>query len=545
MFSSLRVKLSVAFALVIFISLLLTGSAFALLIRGYSSRLAQERLADLVVPVTTQVSILERAGAPSSTISAFLKEQGDEMGVRVLLLDRNGLVVEDTQGALKGQQVNLERTSTVLSPWNRVAYAGVLRAPDHTDLYCVAGSPPPARATSEPYFSRAPLYGVVLAIPQQSIGEAWLAMAPGLSIAAVLSLIVSVGLAVFLARSIAQPVVEITQASEQVAKGHYEHTVAVKGRDEVARLATAFNDMARQIGRTNRTLRDFLANASHELKTPLTSIQGFSQAMVDGAIDEPGDYARAASIINLEAERMRTLVDDLLLLSRMESGDVALDREPVDVADLLTTCVERFRWRAEQQETELALDLTPNLGEVSGDSRRLEQLVGNLLDNALRHTPKGGSVTVKAAPVSSIDVPRDFGQRDGVGASGAGRKWVRIVVHNTGSWIPAEDLSRIFERFYRGRWSADRGGDGSGLGLAIVREIVQVHGGWVLARSDPAMGTEFEVNLPGGLPVSGQSDNRAGGRPLGNLSGAHRSPDSNGESQPGSTVKCPDGGRVL
>lgn len=512
MFSSLRVKLSVAFALVIFISLLLTGSAFAFLVRGYTSRLAQERLADLVVPVTTQVSILERAGAPSSTISSFLKEQGDQMGVRVLLLDRNGLVVEDTQGALRGQQVNLERTSMVLSPWNRVAYAGVLRAPDHTDLYCVAGTPPPARASSEPYFSRAPLYGVVLAIPQQSIGEAWLAMAPSLSIAAVLSLIASVGLAVFLARSIAQPVIEITQASEQVAKGRYEHTVTVKGRDEVARLARAFNDMARQIGRTNRTLRDFLANASHELKTPLTSIQGFSQAMVDGAIDNPEEYARAANIINLEAERMRTLVDDLLLLSRMESGDVAMEREPVDVADLLTACVERFRWRADQQETGLALELMPNLGAVVGDSRRLEQVVGNLLDNALRHTPKAGAVTVRAALVPSLELRPDPGEREGVGTSAAGSRWVRIVVHNTGSWIPAEDLSRIFERFYRGRWSADRGGDGSGLGLAIVREIVQAHGGWVVARSDPESGTEFEVNLPGESAVSGRAPSAIGGR---------------------------------
>lgn len=495
MFSSLRVKLSVAFAATIFLSLLLAGSTFVVLVRGYSSTLATERLADLVVPIATQVSVLERAGVPSGVIASYLKEQTEEMEVRVLLIDKTGLVVEDTQGALKGQRVNLERSTTLLSRWNQVAYAGALRAPDRTELYCVAAAAPTTRVQSEPFLARTPSYGVVLAVPQQSIGSAWLTVAPSLSVAAILSLVVSVGLAVLLARSIAQPIVEITQASEEVAKGDYEQTVAVKGRDEIARLARAFNTMAQQVGRTNRTLREFLANASHELKTPLTSIQGFSQAMVDGAITEPEEYARAGEIVNAEAQRMRRLVDDLLLLSRMEAGDVTMDRESVDLADLLSACVERFRWRAQAQEVGLDLHLSTENLKITGDSRRLEQVFENLLDNAVRYTPRAGTVTVKA---DQIEGGLIGSTGDQITPPGKPRPsvWARVVVHNTGSWIPEEHLTRVFERFYRGRGGPDRHAEGSGLGLAIVKEIVQSHGGWVVARSDPTSGTEFEVNLP-------------------------------------------------
>ena len=516
MFSSLKLKLSVAFAATIFLSLLLAGSTFVVLVRGYSSTLATERLADLVVPIATQVSVLERAGAPSGVIASYLQEQTDEMGVRVLLIDKTGLVVEDTQGALKGQRVNLERSSTLLSRWNRVAYAGALRAPDRTELYYIAATPPTTRLQSEPFLARTPSYGVVLAVPQQSIGSAWLAVAPSLSVAAILSLVVSVGLAVFLARSIAQPIVEITQASEEVAKGNYEQTVAVKGRDEIARLARAFNTMAQQVGRTNRTLREFLANASHELKTPLTSIQGFSQAMVDGAITEPEDYARAGEIVNAEAQRMRRLVDDLLLLSRMESGEVTMDRESVDLADLLATCVERFRWRAEAREVGLEMHLPANLGKITGDSRRLEQVFENLLDNAVRYTPRAGTVRVKADRVeSNVTEPGD--DRASPQGKPTSSAWARVVVHNTGSWIPEEDLTRVFERFYCGRSGSDRSADGSGLGLAIVKEIVQAHGGWVIARSDVTSGTEFEVNLPAEGDAAGRPGMRGKNGMLGHM----------------------------
>lgn len=497
MLSSLRFKLWAAFALVIFLSLFLAGSAFVVLVRNYHARLAMERLADLAGPITLQVSMLEHAGASSATISAFLQEQGEEVGVRILLVDANGRVVEDTKGVLKGRQVDLQRASTLVSKWNRTMLSGALRTPDRNDLYYVAASAPSVRPLlGESFFSRTPSYVVVLAVPQQSVGSAWVAVAPSLSIAAILSLVVSVGVAVFLARSIARPIVEVTRASEAMARGRYDHHVAVKGQDEVARLARSFNVMAQQVGRTHRTLREFLANASHELKTPLTSIQGFSQAMVDGAITEPEAYARAGEIINAEAERMRNLVDDLLLLSRMESGEVAMECEPIDVADLLVACIERFRWRAEKQGVELATNWEPDLGRVVGDSRRLEQVFGNLLDNALRYTPQGGTVTVSAEVAPSGSAKAVSATREAVQERSAGQPWVHIRVRNTGSWIPAEDLPRVFERFYRSRANPDRGGDGTGLGLAIVREIVQAHGGSVVARSEPEMGTEFEVDLP-------------------------------------------------
>lgn len=193
---------------------------------------------------------------------------------------------------------------------------------------------------------------------------------------------------------------------------------------------------------------------------------------------------------------MRNLVDDLLLLSRMEAGEVAMDREPLDLGDVLDTCVERFRWRAERQGIELALTVATDLGLVPGDSRRLEQVFGNLLDNALRYTPQGGTVTVLAevAPADALGRPAISGMD--AGDQRAGQRWVRVRVHNTGSYIAPEELDHVFERFYRSRGRPDSSAEGSGLGLAIVREIVEAHSGGVVAHSDRDSGTEFEVTLP-------------------------------------------------
>jgi signal transduction histidine kinase len=291
--------------------------------------------------------------------------------------------------------------------------------------------------------------------------------------------------------------VELTHASEAMAKGQYDHNIVAHGNDEVARLAKSFNEMAHQVGQTHQTLREFLANASHELKTPLTSIQGFSQAMVDGAITEPADYAHAASIVYAESERMRKLVDDLLLLSRMETGQVSMEQRVLDIKALIATCLERFQWRAEQKNTELKLSAEGVVPGVLGDSSRLEQVVGNLLDNAIRYSADGGVVTVKVESVRT-EAPAIEGepQEQMLEPAAGMRDWVRITVHNTGSWVREEELARLFERFYRGNRHTERQSDGAGLGLAIVREIVTSHGGWVVARSDSESGTEFEVNLP-------------------------------------------------
>jgi signal transduction histidine kinase len=243
--------------------------------------------------------------------------------------------------------------------------------------------------------------------------------------------------------------------------------------------------MAQQVSTSQRMMRDLLANVSHELKTPLTSIQGFSQAMLDGAIKEQDDFRESSRIIHDEANRMRELVDDLLLLSQIESGQVAMQHRHVDLTALLQRTVERFQWSFRDAGITARLRIG-RVGDVQGDERRLEQVFSNLIENAVRHTPRDGTVTISAAM-----------EPDGA---------MRIGVHNTGSVIPPEDLPRVFERFFQVDRARARKGGSSGLGLSIVSEIVEAHGGAVRAESDQRSGTEFIVTLPTVPPQNGRAD---------------------------------------
>ncbi len=468
--------------------LLLAGSAFVYFIRDYQRQIKLNQVSDLALPLSWQVRLLERAGASRDQISSFIQDRGSEMGVRILLVDTNGSIVGDSQGGLQGVRLQLPPT------W-RQQHLGTFGAPnfvqvddDNGFVFIAATGRPPSPSTDR-FAVSSPSYYVVLAIPEQSLTASWLELAPSLSFAALASLVVSIGVAVFLSRSISRPVAQMTRASEEMARGNYEQNISVRGRDELGRLGEAFNHMARQVKGSHQTLRDFLANVSHDLRTPLTSVQGFSQAMVDGTITTPEEYAEAAQIINDEAGRMQQMVEDLLLLSKIESRQVPMDCSTLDVRELLRACVRRAAPLAQQAGVELTLD-AKQPAQVTGDERRLEQVFRNLLDNAVHHTPSGGAITVR---LTSAD-----GSRRGDGGAKGSRKpdsAVQVAVHNTGSFIPPEDQPRIFERFYQVDKSRSRNGDGSGLGLAIAQEIVHAHGGSIAVASSPSEGTTFTVVL--------------------------------------------------
>jgi signal transduction histidine kinase len=264
-----------------------------------------------------------------------------------------------------------------------------------------------------------------------------------------------------------------------MARGNYDQQIPVGPPDEVGRLAAAFNLMAKQVALSHRTLREFLADVSHELRTPLTSIRGFSQAMTDGMLRTPRDYAEAGEVIHEEASRMSRLVEDLLYLSRVESGQFQGQHHPLDLAALVASSAHHAERRAQPAGIAFRCDASaPQV--VVGEPHRLEQVVVNLLDNALKHTPPDGAITVRVTP----DPPGG----------------VTIAVHNTGSLIPPEAQARVFDRFYRAPGSRT---EGSGLGLSIARQIVESHGGRIAVSSDAAHGTEFRVWLPAAPPRTG------------------------------------------
>ena len=290
----------------------------------------------------------------------------------------------------------------------------------------------------------------------------------------VIALLVALALGVVLARSLTRPISALAAATHEIAQGNFSHQVPVRGTAEMRALAADFNRMAAEVDRTQQAQRDFLANVSHDLKTPLTSIQGYAQAMIDGALRDRAAFIDAAEVIESESQRMTRLVGDLVDLLRLQSGEVPIQKKPIDVGGLLRQAAAGMQPQATARHVELRVESRAPL-DVPADADRLRRAITNLLDNALRYTPPEGRVTLSAEEVPGA---------------------VRIRVRDTGTGIPPGDLARVFERFYQVDKSRAAHGHGSGLGLAIVREIATAHGGGVAVESRPGAGSEFMITLP-------------------------------------------------
>src|ERR1051326_3285646 len=312
-----------------------------------------------------------------------------DVGVRILLLDHRGTVLHDTEN-------NSFAGSTFSIPPSPGRRPNVLQGPVSTpagqQLFTVAPLFGDARAP-------VPLVGLRVAVvaPAQTLGSAWTNILPRLSMAALSALLVSILIAFWLASSITRPILEITRASEEMARGNLDPDLTLpETNDEVGRLSSAFKAMAREVAHSHRTMRDLLANVSHDLRTPLTSISGFAGALVDGTIAGAEGAREAGRIIGEEAERMRRLIEDLLYLGRIESGDLALQREPVDLAELARAMQARFLFRA--QEAGINFDVRASESvQILGDSHRIGQVLDNLVENAFKYPPQTGSVTVSVA----------------------------------------------------------------------------------------------------------------------------------------------------
>ncbi len=288
--------------------------------------------------------------------------------------------------------------------------------------------------------------------------------------AAAVSLIIAFILAYLITRTIARPLQALSRAAEAIAHGDHDHLALVEGPTEVRAVAEAFNYMSHEVRMTQQAQHDFLGNVSHDLKTPLTTIQGFSQAIIDGTAKEP---ERAASVIYDEAARLTRLVNTLTDLTRLQAGQLSLQISHLDVCDLVKAVVQNLQVMAQRKNIALTMpDVT--LPEVAGDGDRLVQVFNNLIGNAIKYTQEGGQVQVKA--------------RTSEGG-------VEVIVQDNGMGIPKDDLPRIFERFYQ--VDKARGPKrGTGLGLAITYEIVQMHGGKINVQSIEGQGPQFTVWLP-------------------------------------------------
>jgi signal transduction histidine kinase len=294
---------------------------------------------------------------------------------------------------------------------------------------------------------------------------------------------IAMSLGYFLSTALTDNIVALNQAAQEIAQGHLSVRVPVTGRDEMADLARTFNNMAAQLeaaARKQRELdilrRDLVAWIGHDLRTPLASIRVILEALADGVVDDPAAVERYLQTAQHHIRSLSLLIDDLFDMAQLDAGGLPLERHPNSLSDLISDTLESFSALAARQGTKLEGSVAPDVDPVFMDAQKIGRVLTNLVSNAMRHTPAGGRVEVRALPT---------------GEGGA-----RVEVRDTGEGISPQDLPHIFEQFYRGEKSRSRDTGGSGLGLAIAKGIVEAHGGRISVESVPGEGAHFLFTLP-------------------------------------------------
>jgi two-component system OmpR family sensor kinase len=455
--NKLWVRLALAFGLVIVAAIILVAVLgnyqVSTQFRHFMSR--SQMMTSPLGPALVEYYAQNGSWAGVETIFNSTARAGMGRGMRhgapkLILADSAGRVVYDETG---------ERISAQLSR-TEIAQASPLEWQNQTIGYLTAD---------------APLGQVMLTGPAQ----VFLNQTPRVLLQAGL---IAGGLAVLMgviiARGLSAPLGRLATAARRISRGELDQRVPVKGSDEVADLAQAFNEMAANLQQAESLRRNLVADVAHELRTPLSVIQGNLRAILDDVY--PLDKAEIAGIYD-ETLILSRLINDLRELAQAEAGQLGLNIQPTALPPLIEGAVDLFAELAREKEVNLKTRLSDNLPSVLADPDRVRQVLHNLLTNALRHTPDGGEIGILAEPSA-----------DDLASS------VRVSVTDTGPGIPAEDLPHVFDRFWRADRSRSREHGGSGLGLAIARQLVQAQGGQIGVESEgaPDQGSRFWFTLP-------------------------------------------------
>lgn len=295
---------------------------------------------------------------------------------------------------------------------------------------------------------------------------------------------IAIAFGFFFSIALTDKIRNIDQAAKQVARGDFKVRIPVEGSDEIAGLASSFNQMAEQLqenAEKQKELdvlrRDLIAWIGHDLQTPLASIQAIIEALVDKVVNDPETIQRYLNTAQKDVRSLSILIDDLFEMAQLDAGGIALEKELNSLSDLVSDTIEYFSNIAQEQEVQIEGEIDPGVDYIYMDASRISRVFNNLVSNAIRHTPPDGKVKIQIKPISGNAF---------------------IEVFNTGEMIPPEDIPYLFDRFYRGEKSRSRATGGSGLGLAISKGFVEAHGGAIGVESQPNI-TRFYFSLPIGI----------------------------------------------
>lgn len=349
------------------------------------------------------------------------------------------------------------------------------------------------------------------------LGVVYLSVIGGSLLAGLVALIVGL----VITGRMTRPLRALQDAAQRLASGARHEPLAIPPDRELAELASSFNTMAAQLDHQQQLRRQLVADIAHELRTPISVLRLQLEGLEDG-IEQPTPAALRS--LAEEVGLLTRLVDDLRLLSLADAGQVSLAIDSLDAGAMIERAVTASAARARQLQIELRAEPPAAALAVAADQQRLAQILGNLIENALRYTPAGGKVTVRARPATQDERPKTKDQTSLADLVLRPLSFVIFEIEDTGTGIPAEELSRIFERFYRTDKARARETGGSGLGLAIVQRLVEMQGGWIWADSAIGRGTTFCVALPSAEEIRRQGDKQTGALPHSISMPAGRSP---------------------
>jgi signal transduction histidine kinase len=467
--------------------------------------LSQRQLSNISVQVAQQAipTASPPSPAPTPRPDSPLASLGDvslslsaELQTRIRILDQQGVVLVDSMdGEDVGRDLSgVEEVAWALSGRPAAPTAVAMATPGVGEVARALSSRPDKAlrlaANRIGIGGRTMYVAVPISMDGQMVGVVYLSQSMSDLLAVIYDLrwrlVASTGVAavvasiagLLLSRALTRPIRQLTLAADRVARGDLERQVPVRSADEIGRLGQTFNRMVAQLRATERMRTDFVSNVSHELRTPLTAIKGLVETLRDGAVDDGEVRDRFLATIEDETDRLIRLVNDLLVLSKADSQALKLKREALDVRDLVERSVHKLAPQLEGKGilVEVSAPDGPH-STVLADADRIEQVLVNLLDNAIKYSPEGGRIIVAIDEESPAET-------------------VSVTVRDEGVGIPAGDLPRVFERFYRVDRARARDGGGSGLGLSIAKAIIEAHGGDITLKSEEGQGTTVRFTLP-------------------------------------------------
>ena len=463
LFSSLQFRLALGFVLALGVALALIGVAAGVVTGKQTERFERDRDSAQVARVQRFVSNYYAGqqdwGKGKIGLQEFLEQAGPVSGVHIQVYDSKGFLIADSHAWLppgaadRGGKGEGKRK-------NDVKKFPIFQNGEEVGAFTVSNTNFPSPVSGD-LFGDGPTPSRISEVVNRSLLWA------GIGAAAVGILLVWL-----LSRRTLAPLQSLGATARRLGRGDLSQRAETVGPTEIQELAHSFNVMAEGLEEAERQRRNLTADVAHELRTPLSNIQGYLEAIKDGLIQPTPE---TIDTLHGQALHLSRLVEDLRLLAQVEAGALQLQLSPTRMEELLQSSVEAVRPRADAKRIDLSLDAEPSLPTADLDATRISQVIGNLLENAITHTPEGGRVAVSARVI------------DGA---------IEVTVSDTGPGIAPEDLPRIFDRFYRADPSRERSTGGAGLGLTIARRLVEAHGGAIEVESALGKGSRFILRLP-------------------------------------------------